>query len=211
MRIPATLVGVPLDRRRPCDGRAIADRRFAADLAAFLAALQAIDPTGGPPAGAHSFSRGAPLEVLDEETRTVIAQLAGEIDAGAATAVWEAALAAPWQGAPTRWLHGDVTGSNLLVADGRLAAVIHFGCCAVGDPSCDLAIAWTLFHGASRRAFRDRIGLDEGTWSRGAGWALWKALTTLAGETERAATRFGWRVGARRVVDEVLDDPAAAR
>ena len=54
------------------------------------------------------------------------------------------------------------------------------GECAVGDPACDLAIAWTLFEGESRAAFRRALPLDEATWMRGRGWALWKALITLA-------------------------------
>jgi len=106
------------------------------------------------------------------------------------------------------WVHGDVTATNLLVADGRLAGVLDFGCVAVGDPACDLAIAWTLFHGDSRTAFRDRLAVDDETWTRGRGWALWKALITLAQalRTGSGAVRFGWRVGPREVVDEVLGD-----
>jgi aminoglycoside phosphotransferase (APT) family kinase protein len=187
--------------------------RFATDLAGFLAALYAIDPAGGPPAGPHSFFRGGPLATYDAETRETISALDGEIDAGAATRVWEAALAATWDGRAV-WVHGDVAASNLLVVDGRLSAVIDFGCSAVGDPACDLTIAWTFFSGESREAFRGRLGLDEGTWARGRGWALWKALITLAKgpeEAAAAATRFGWRIGAGEVVEEVLADHARAR
>ena len=94
--------------------------------------------------------------------------------------------------------------------DGCLRAVVDFGCSAVGDPACDLAIAWTLFHGRSRRTFRDQVGLDEGTWARGRGWALWKALITLARPSPSAADlpahRFGWRLDARGVIEEILAD-----
>jgi aminoglycoside phosphotransferase (APT) family kinase protein len=183
--------------------------RFAAELAAFLAALQGVDTTAGPPAGAHSFHRGGPLATYDAETRASISALCDEIDAAAATDAWDAALAATWSGAPV-WVHGDVTGSNLLVAAGRLSAVIDFGCSAVGDPACDLTMAWTFFSGSSREAFREALALDEGTWARGRGWALWKALITLrrarTGAAGDDAQRFGWRVDARGVVDEVLAD-----
>jgi aminoglycoside phosphotransferase (APT) family kinase protein len=107
-------------------------------------------------------------------------------------------------------VHGDITNSNLLVMNGRLSAVLDFGCSAVGDPACDLAIAWTYFEGESRRAFRDALTLDEGTWARGRGWALWKALITHAKlvrsgtQTVDAARRFGWRLSSRGVLDEVL-------
>jgi aminoglycoside phosphotransferase (APT) family kinase protein len=108
------------------------------------------------------------------------------------------------------WVHGDITNSNLLVQNGRLSAVLDFGCSAVGDPACDLAIAWTFFAGESRRAFRDALALDDDTWARGRGWALWKALITHAefvGSGPRgvdSAGRFGWRLSSRGVLDELL-------
>jgi aminoglycoside phosphotransferase (APT) family kinase protein len=187
------------------------ETRFATDLADFLAALYAIDPGGGPAAGAHSFFRGGPLTLFDTGTRQAIAALAHELDAGAATAAWEAALATVWERPPV-WVHGDVANSNLLVMEGRLCAVLDFGCSAVGDPACDLAIAWTFFTGASRHAFRDALALDEGTWARGRGWALWKALITRAdvvrsrGRTADAAPRFGWPWSSQGVLAQVLAD-----
>jgi aminoglycoside phosphotransferase (APT) family kinase protein len=184
--------------------------RFATGMAEFLSALYEIDPVGGPEPGAHNFLRGGPLTTYDRETREAISALRAEIDADAATDVWETALGAAWQGARV-WIHGDVTASNLLVVDGRLSAVVDFGCSAVGDPACDLTIAWTFFFGDSRDAFRDRLPLDEGTWARGRGWALWKALITLrkaleAGDAESdlASRRFGWRLSSRHVIEEVL-------
>jgi aminoglycoside phosphotransferase (APT) family kinase protein len=183
--------------------------RFADDLSAFLRALYEIDPAGGPAAGSHSFCRGGPVSTWDRETRDAISALDTEIDAVAATEVWEAALAAKWQGPPV-WVHGDVTGSNLLVLDGRLGGVVDFGCSAVGDPACDLTIAWTLFSGGSRDVFRSRLPLDDGTWARARGWALWKGLITLlpgGAQADDAARRFGWRLGARGIVEEVLAAP----
>lgn len=165
----------------PAGGGELDLTRLAVDLAGFLAALQAADATGGPAAGAHSFHRGGDLTVYDAEARAAITALGERIDAAAATAVWEAGLESRWAGPPV-WVHGDVAAGNLLVdAAGRLSAVIDFGCCAVGDPACDLAIAWTLFAGASRAAFRSALPLDAGTWARGRAWCLWKALIVWAG------------------------------
>lgn len=154
--------------------------RFARDLAHFLAALQRADAAGGPAAGPHSFWRGGPLASYDAETRAAIAALRDRIDVPAATAMWEAALAAPWTGPPV-WFHGDVAPGNLIVRGGRLAAVIDFGCCGVGDPACDLVIAWTFLDAPARAAFRAAVGLDDACWARAKGWALWKALIVLAG------------------------------
>lgn len=158
----------------------IADlRQFAIALAKFLAALQRIDPTGGPPPGPHNFCRGGSLSVYDAETRRAIAALAGVLDIDTASAAWEAGLKTAWHGSPV-WLHGDVSAGNLLVTKGRLSAVIDFGSSGIGDPACDLTIAWTLFSGESRETFRAALPLDRDTWSRGRGRALWKALITLA-------------------------------
>jgi aminoglycoside phosphotransferase (APT) family kinase protein len=176
------------------------DERFAGDVGEFLVALQRCDADGGPAAGKHSWYRGASLTHYDEETRHCLAALDGRIDTAAAAAVWEAALAAEWRGEPV-WFHGDVAAGNLLVRDGRLAAVIDFGTSGVGDPACDLVIAWTMFEGERRAVFRRVVGQDEGTWARGRGWALWKALLGMAGGD-------GPDPGNHRVIREVLADAA---
>lgn len=138
------------------------------------------------------------METYDAETRLAIDTLTDQIDGDTATAVWDHALASTWQGRPT-WFHGDVAAGNLLVKDGRLAAVIDFGCSDVGDPACDLAIAWTLLSGQSREAFRAALAVDSATWSRGRGWALWKALITLSPEADLVAAAT-----ARQVIAAVL-------
>ncbi|HEX3813271.1 MAG TPA: aminoglycoside phosphotransferase family protein, partial [Mycobacteriales bacterium] len=127
--------------------------KFAMTLADFLQALMRVDPTDGPPAGQHNWFRGGPLTTYDAETRQAIASLGDRIPGHGALAVWEAALAATWPGPPV-WFHGDIAFGNLLVREGRLAAVIDFGTSGVGDPSCDLAITWTFFSGESRETFR---------------------------------------------------------
>jgi aminoglycoside phosphotransferase (APT) family kinase protein len=153
--------------------------RFAEQLAAFLVALRAADATGGPAAGTQSFHRGADPAFYDAETRASITALRDEFDPLELSPIWDRALASRWTHAPV-WFHGDVAPCNLLVDDrGDLAAVIDFGTSGVGDPACDTVIAWTVLRGAARAAFRERLGLDEATWERGRGWALWKALIMI--------------------------------
>jgi aminoglycoside phosphotransferase (APT) family kinase protein len=189
---------------------------FAADLAGFLSALYAIDAVDGPPPGEHSAHRGGPLAYFDdEEIPESIQLLAGDIDPGAMTEVWQTALSSTWGHAPV-WVHGDVVGSNLLVADGALSGVIDFGCAAVGDPACDLVMAWTFFEGNTRERFRSGLGLDDETWARGRGWALWKALITvlrsrkLNRDEHGEAARFGWRYPPLQVINHVLADHQCA-
>jgi aminoglycoside phosphotransferase (APT) family kinase protein len=136
---------------------------FATGLAEFIIALQRIDPTGGPRPGAHNFHRGGLLTTYDAETRRAVAVLKGKLDTKAATEVWDSALKTAWNHPPV-WLHGDISAGNLLVQDGRLNAIIDFGMLAVGDPACDLSIAWTLLEGESRGIFRAMLPLDRGTW-----------------------------------------------
>jgi aminoglycoside phosphotransferase (APT) family kinase protein len=143
-------------------------RQFAITLAEFLRALQRIDSAGGPAPGPHNFYRGGSLEIYDAQTREAIRDLAGTIDRRAVTAVWDEALRTRWRGRPV-WVHGDVSAGNLLVTGGRLNAVIDFGSSGVGDPACDLTIAWTFFSGESREAFRNALSLNKDTWSRGRG------------------------------------------
>jgi aminoglycoside phosphotransferase (APT) family kinase protein len=177
----------PWSVRRWIEGRPITpdidQERLALDLAEFLVALRGVDATDGPVAGEHSFHRGAPLAAYDEETRSSLARL-GRDDSG----VWETATASSWD-RPGVWFHGDVAVGNLLGRDGRLAAVIDFGTCGVGDPACDLVIAWTFLDDAAREVFRGAVGLDEATWARARGWALWKALLGLVDDHQSPGDR----------------------
>lgn len=174
---------------------------LATALAGFLAELHQVDAADGPPPGPHSAYRGGPLAFYEDEARRAIAASAGVIDARAATRVLDAALASTWTGAPV-WFHGDVAVNNLLLRDGRLSAIIDFGCSGVGDPACDLVIAWTLFAGASRAAFRRSLPLlDETTWARARGWALWKAVITQGPDADPLQARESRRVIAELVTD----------
>jgi aminoglycoside phosphotransferase (APT) family kinase protein len=177
---------------------------FARALAGFLNALRDIDATAGPAPGRHNFHRGGPLATYEQEALVAIDALGDELPADRLRRVWAAATCTSWDREPV-WLHGDVAAGNLLVRDGRLAAVIDFGSCGVGDPACDAVIAFTFLSGRSRDAFRAALGSDPATWSRGRGWALWKASISLAGQLERGSP--GAAVS-RRVIDEIVADHA---
>ena len=170
--------------------------RFAEDLADFLVTLRAADSTGGPGPGLHSAYRGGPLEHWDDEMRDLLHRVDGR-ERDQAAGLWRDALAAPFTGTP-QWFHGDVSTNNLLVRDGALAAVIDFGCSGTGDPACDTVLLWTRLRGRAREAYRDGLGLDEGTWARGRGWALWKGLIMLTNKPPEQARL------ARHVLDELF-------
>lgn len=199
------LPGRPPEREQVADDVALAAR-----LSDFLVALQKADASGGPLPGPHNFRRGDSPRVYEADTLGAIDVLGTTIDAAAVREVWEAATATTWQGPPV-WFHGDVSEGNLLVDDdGRLSAVIDFGTAGIGDPACDLVIAFTTMRGDAREAFREHRALDDDAWSRARGWAIWKALIVAAGFSGSHSPESEAR-RARRTIDAVLEDHRRAR
>ena len=139
--------------------------------------------------------RGEPLAAMDAQTRHNIERCRAlgdfEFDLDAAGRLWDDAMKLP--GArdrrTPRWYHGDLAAENLLMRDGRLAAVLDFGALSVGDPTVDLAIAWEVLDPPAREVFRRRLGVNEATWLRGRAWALSIALMVWYYWTTMAARR----------------------
>jgi aminoglycoside phosphotransferase (APT) family kinase protein len=93
--------------------------------------------------------------------------------------------------------------ANLLVQGATLTGVLDWGGAGLGDPAIDLQPAWNLFSGRSREVFRDELEVDDASWERGRGWALWTGFVALPyyRETnpefaENAAFRIGQVLGA---------------
>lgn len=185
--------GTPLSAASVDDEDALAGA-----LADFLRDLRAAPAAGGPAPGPHSAFRGGPVAHWDDEVQALLPQLSGR-ERDAAAGMWRDAVAAPFSG-PAVWVHGDVAAGNLLVRDGRLAAVLDFGCAAVGDPACDTVPRWTFLAGGAAARFTRELGVDDATWARGRGWALWKALIMLS-HTVPGQAEF-----ARRVLDALFAD-----
>ena len=83
--------------------------------------------------------------------------------------------------------------------------MIDFGTSGVGDPACDLAIAWTMFDDDARSAFREGLPWDDEVWARGRAWALWKAMLVAAGDTGAHDPEAEAR-SARTVIERILAD-----
>ena len=165
------------------------------DLAAFVRALQRLDPSDAPP------GRGIPLAERDAAFRHWLARFDGD---PAVTAVWERALAAaPWASPPV-WHHGDLDVRNWLVRNRRISGVIDWGEMGVGDPACDVMVAWKLHSRAARDAFREALPVDDATWERARGWVVSQAVAALSYytlENNRVLV-----LEARRWLAEVLAD-----
>jgi len=175
--------------------------RAAEDLARFIVSLRRIDAVAGPAAGEHNSFRGVPLAQRDQLTREAILALGDILDVEAMTVAWDRALAAPPWNDPPVWVHGDLQSGNLLAANGRLTAVIDFGCLGVGDPACDMIVAWNLFPSAAREVFRKAVAVDDATWERGRGWALSVGVIALAYYRRTNPVLAGIN---RRAIDQVL-------
>jgi len=144
----------------------------ARDLARLVRALQRIEPSAAAPPG-----RGVALAERDSTVRDWL----GRLDCDPrVTAVWERALAAPpWDGPPV-WHHGDLDVRNWLVREGRISGVIDWGLVGVGDPACDVMVAWKLHSPVARDSFREALPADDATWERARGWAVSQAVGALA-------------------------------
>jgi aminoglycoside phosphotransferase (APT) family kinase protein len=143
----------------------------ARDLAAFVAALHAVDPAGAPPGRGTS-----PISEYDASTRKAIAKLGND---PRVIAAWEDALAVPWDGVPVLH-HADLDARNWLVRDGRLSAVIDWGSFGAGDPAWDVMVAWKLHSAEAVGVFREALGVDDATWLRARGWAVAQSQWALS-------------------------------
>jgi aminoglycoside phosphotransferase (APT) family kinase protein len=180
---------------------------LAGDLAAVVTALRDAPVPAEALADAElRLYRGLPLVSRDRDTRESVEQCAGiaglDLDLDAALAVWDAAVRLPGSSrvAEPRWHHADLVAENLLVRDGRLAAVLDFGALSVGDPTVDLIVAWDVLDAASREAFRGAVGVDDETWLRGRAWALCLALMTFPYYWDSMPQRCANRLAVARAV-----------
>jgi aminoglycoside phosphotransferase (APT) family kinase protein len=184
------LPGTPATEVEPADWTAAA-----VAIGRFLATMHRPSPPDAP----RNPSRGGPLADRAPAFHERVERMAAHLDGPAARALWAEALAAPGWAGPPVWLHGDLHPANLLVADGRLAAVLDFGDITGGDPAYDLAVAWLWLPAAVRPAFRAVAGVgadDDTTWLRARGWALALGVTLIA---EAADTPTMAAVGRRAV------------
>ncbi len=173
---------------------------FATDVGQFLRRLQTVALQAGITPGDDNFHRGGPLSHYADEAAAALTHFSDPIARRRCESVLAQALASADLTSPC-WLHGDLLPGNLLVARDRLVGVIDFGLMAVGDPACDLMIAWSYFKGGARAAFFDAAGADRAMIARGRGWALWKAVIIIAGVTPRPPAEIAW---ARAMLDAVL-------
>jgi aminoglycoside phosphotransferase (APT) family kinase protein len=191
-----------LPGRNPEPGEA--DTTLASDIAAFVRALHAIDTLGLRSEGLlHSYRAGS-IQARDAITRNSIDQCNGLFDPRELMRIWTYAKCVEEFTAPPVWTHADLHPGNLLVHEGRLAAVLDWGSLILGDPAIDCMVAWSLLTPATRSTFRARIGADEATWNRGRAWGLSIALVALPYYLHTNQQMLAWaQYAIRQIVDDV--------
>lgn len=147
-------------------------------LAHFFSALHRPAPVDAP----RNPLRGVPLAdrkraFADRAAR--VAVKSGPID-HRILGIWADALNAPDDCSPC-WIHGDPHPRNIVVANGRIVAVIDWGDLGQGDRASDLAAIWMLFSKSEtrERAMAAYGSVPQATWRRARGWAVFYAITFL--------------------------------
>jgi aminoglycoside phosphotransferase (APT) family kinase protein len=155
------------------------DSSQARPFARFLGALHRPAPADAP---ANPF-RGVPLRERADAVEGFLGQLAASTDliTPALRAGWRAALAAPFDAAPT-WVHGDLHPQNILVEQGALSGVIDWGDLNAGDRATDLAAIWMLFADPRDRqaVWEAYPAVSPATRERARGWAIFFGAVLLA-------------------------------
>jgi aminoglycoside phosphotransferase (APT) family kinase protein len=186
---------------------------LAAELADVVTALRSLDvPDGARSDPALEWYRGRPLASMDDsmqeylhDSRPLVGHPDLDLDLDAVEAGWARIMRLPeaHREVEPRWYHGDLNAENLLVRDGRLAAVLDFGGLSIGDPTIDLAVAWQLLDPAARATFRGTVSVDASTWLLACGWAIVLAVMGLPyyWDTMRDRCVRGFHTGREALAD----------
>lgn len=186
-------------------------RGLALDLARFITELRAIPvPNDASASSELSWYRGGRLADLQKDFHHWLEACRNltylDLDLDLALTVWNQAVAAEDViDVHSHWFHGDLLAENLLVRDGRLAAVLDFGGLGVGNGTVDLIVAWEVLDADGREAFWDALGVDDATRSASMGWALLISLMTFPYYWHTMPTRCVHRLAMARAALAAAD------
>lgn len=152
--------------------------------------------------GKENWYRGGDLAEYNHQVIEAFGILKNTINYEILYKIWLKALGSSWQLKPI-FVHGDIALGNLIVKDKKLCGIIDFGTMCVGDPACDLMIAFTVFSQENRKIFKKELDYDRNTWYRAMGLTLWKALIEYA-ELSKSCAR-DWQEPAK-VIDEIINE-----
>jgi len=174
---------------------------LAEDLADFIQGVRGIPTLGRTFRGQ---GRGGALRNHDEWMEECFIQSERILDVPRLRALWEKMRELPRGEKPDAMNHGDLIASNLLVAGGRLTAVLDVGGVGPADPALDLLCAWNVLESGSRQTMRRLLGCDDVEWARGRAWAFQQAmgLVWYYVESNPVMSEMG-----RRTLERIMRDP----
>jgi aminoglycoside phosphotransferase (APT) family kinase protein len=150
--------------------------QFADEVAAVIRQLQSA-PTATAPS---PRGRARPLIEFDADTRASITEARDVLDAEAAVAIWEDALAADSYDGDLVWVHGDLEGNLLVNGRDGVTGLIDWGSACAGDPASDIRVAWSgLFTEPQRQHLLAVLTVDDATLARSRGIAISQASAAL--------------------------------
>ena len=181
------------------DGAAAGSTPFALDLAALITALRETDTAG------RTFERGwrgGDLRAHDSWVRTCLERSRSLLDVPRLSTLWEHFVELP-RAAADVMSHGDLTPSNVLVADARLVGVLDCGGFGPADPALDLIAAWHLLDDERRATFRSALAPDDLEWERSKAWAFEQSMGAV---WYYAETNLPMHTMGRRTLERVVAD-----
>lgn len=172
---------------------------FACDLAEFIRDVRALDTRGRT---FNGTGRGGELRSHDAWMVTCFERSGEFLDVPRLRRIWAMLRVLP-RNASDVMTHGDLIPGNILVSDGRLAAVIDVGGLGPADPALDLVGAWHLLEAGPRQTLRDELDCDDLEWDRGKAWAFEQSMGAVWYyiESNPPMSRMGQRTLQRIVAD----------
>ncbi|QDK70123.1 phosphotransferase [Lactococcus protaetiae] len=175
-------------------------REFARELGYFLYQLHRL-PAGeenSAPSFENNFA-GSDLSFFESEFSMLLKQYQKIVPADLLQEKFERAANKPW-GKDLVWVLGDFVPQNLRVTNGKLVDVVSADRAVIGDPACDLAVAWAIFDEKARKIFFSAAEADAATIERARIFALCWALKNYQSEDIDAL------IQSRDATTEILKD-----
>lgn len=143
-------------------------KAFAQDLGNFVYQLHQLEATG-------AESPALMLPVIEAEFLTLLDQMKRIAPVEGLRLYWDKASKNPWT-KPAVVLHGDLNLDTVRKMADKFSGVAETTASIVGDPACDLTIAWEIFDEKQRKIFFSAAEADKATVIRARVWAIYKAM-----------------------------------
>jgi aminoglycoside phosphotransferase (APT) family kinase protein len=194
-----------IEGETPQDDAHLRGTHSAAFVAKALESLRHIPTQNAPEPGTHNSWRGVDLANREASTIKAIGSLPDVEVREVLLNAWIADSRMKPHDGPLSWIHGDLHAANFLAKDDALVAILDFGCAGLGDPACDLSVAWRFLNKEGRETLRSLLQPSESEWRRGRAWALSISVREIEHYGGEASPLVSI---AQRTVDHICDEMA---